>query len=849
MTREAVGGSEGEGALVAARLESFRARLAPGAGPEPRVTLFPVRHHSPACAWHLREWIREHRPASVVVEGPSSLSDLVPLLLDAGTRPPVAVYTHYVDRTRKLVAADPGDPLDGPGRYVAYYPFCVHSPEWVALREGREVGARLRFADLEYPAQLVDDLALGEGRGSGRYRVVSLLQERGLLRGRYVEELARRRGCRGPEELWDRLFENGPREDPEAFRLRLASYCFMGRVVEGEEAAAAEGHLRRERAMARGIREELVACEGPVLVVAGGFHLAGLLDCLELPAGKLKARRGEVLRAAARDVAQALVRYAEPQLDALGGYGAGMPGAGYRRRFWERLEQGQGLGEALASVCEEVYLEVGRRGESGEGWARTPGDRIAALEQARGLASLRGLAGPGLSELLDGATSAFVKQELEGPGDPVLRPLWKTLTGNAVGEVPDASGLPPLVDDFRSLARRHRLPLEPGEGRHLDLDLYRKEADRERSRFLHAVTSLGVPFGDRTGGPDFARGRGLHLLHEHWEVRWSPRTEAELVPVSVFGASVREAATNRLLEDLRELEAQGRGRRAGAAVALLLRALSMGLHDQLDNLVERARAHVEGDSSLPGLVQALRALVQLAVAWEPLGGAGLPRLEALGSLTYQRAVGAVRALVDAPSEQAEEAMAALVELHEVGAVRPDLDRDLLGSALEDLLAGRPGGVLGGASVGLLHQLGRLPETEVVSRLEGELQGTREDLEQQVGFARGLMAAARELLWSLPELLASLDGLVAEVEEEDFLRLLPGLRLAFSDLTPRQTDRVGEAVAQRHGRDRLQGLRLRGVDPELLGYHRGLEEELRAFLVEQEGEGPGAGADSRGGELS
>ena len=32
-----------------------------------RVTYFPVRHHSPACAAHLQRWIAAHRPAAVLV--------------------------------------------------------------------------------------------------------------------------------------------------------------------------------------------------------------------------------------------------------------------------------------------------------------------------------------------------------------------------------------------------------------------------------------------------------------------------------------------------------------------------------------------------------------------------------------------------------------------------------------------------------------------------------------------------------------------------------------------------------------------------------------------------------------
>ena len=53
----------------------------------------PVRHHSPACALALQAMLRELRPAAVLVEGPDSFDTLLPLLLDARTRPPVAILS------------------------------------------------------------------------------------------------------------------------------------------------------------------------------------------------------------------------------------------------------------------------------------------------------------------------------------------------------------------------------------------------------------------------------------------------------------------------------------------------------------------------------------------------------------------------------------------------------------------------------------------------------------------------------------------------------------------------------------------------------------------------------------
>src|SRR6185312_4552169 len=58
---------------------------------------FPVRHHSPAVARHLRAAIRARKPKLVLIEGPAHASDLIKYVVDAKTKPPVALYSSFRD--------------------------------------------------------------------------------------------------------------------------------------------------------------------------------------------------------------------------------------------------------------------------------------------------------------------------------------------------------------------------------------------------------------------------------------------------------------------------------------------------------------------------------------------------------------------------------------------------------------------------------------------------------------------------------------------------------------------------------------------------------------------------------
>jgi hypothetical protein len=255
-----------------------------------RLCYFPIRHHSPACAAHLRRWVLARRPASVLVEGPASFTAHVPFLVDERCTCPVALYTTFVDKRGRLAGKEQeegqavGEGLFGPPRFAAYYPFCDYSPELVALRTGHAAGARLRFIDLEYAEMVLARLATEPDAEREAVRVDSLAADPHLRHSEYIQALARRLGCRDFNELWDQLFEaSWDALDTDAFIDRLAAYCAMARLDYTPEALRRDGTTAREACMAAAVRDELARNEaegrsGPVLVVTGGFHTVALPD-------------------------------------------------------------------------------------------------------------------------------------------------------------------------------------------------------------------------------------------------------------------------------------------------------------------------------------------------------------------------------------------------------------------------------------------------------------------------------------------------------------------------------------------------------------------------------------------
>jgi hypothetical protein len=765
---------------------------------------FPIRHHSPACSWHLARLIRELRPEVILVEGPVSFTPLIPTILDADTKAPIAIYTHFIDTGRKLYKPAENEPDLGPARFAAYYPFCDYSPELVALRVGQDVGARLLFIDLDYAEQVLAEHTATEQ--IGKPRVESLMEERHLQSSAYLNALAQRSGCRDFNEMWDHLFEsNFPTRSTESFVRELATYCYFARHDASADSLQADGTIARERAMASVIREEKSSRESdrPVLVVTGGFHTVAL----PLLVGADSKRSSSQLQPPG-SVQQALIRYSFESLERLNGYASGMPSPDYYNRLWQKLSADKLAPQA--EVATELLIEIGeltRRKDMQT--ALSTADEIAALQQAQLLAAVRGHPGPTREDLLDGVRSCFVKGSMDAEGTVLMGLVGHVLTGKSIGDVPAGAGVPPIVSSFRKEAERARLDISDSLKRRVSLEIYRREVHRRTSRFLHCLRFLSVPFAAVVAGPDFVTGRGLERIHEHWQYAWSPMTEGGLVEVAVYGSTIEEAAINRLRETIVQLEDEGKGRSANAAVSMLIQACRMGLHRHTGDLLSLIAGKIGEE---PSFVQAVGAANQLLLLWqsrEPLEAHSLKEVPALLQASYLRSCYLMSDLGNCPETELAAALDSLCSIRELFAAGSELnllDEELFWQTAETILKTNnhnhaPYSTVCGAIAGLLFSSGRMDQARLDELVVGNLIGIT-DSQKRVGFLRGLLKTCREAAWQNLRLVNSLNEIIGNWEEAEFISALPSLRLALSELTPRETDKVAARVAGLHGRTEL-----------------------------------------------
>ena len=736
------------------------AGLIPPVELDARVVYFPIRHHSPACAWHVDRLIRDWQPDTVLIEGPRDATALVPLLLHAETRLPVAIFTTYIKRGKE----------HPPEHYAAYYPFCDYSPEYAAIAAATAAGAQVKFIDLTFPEQIAC-------RQWPDGTVQSLLDERYLCHSRFLQAACRRAGVRDADDLWDHLYEDDYQRLPTAeFMRNVLAYCALARQDYTTEMLQAEGCLAREQAMAAAIAGE----SGRVIVVTGGFHTVAL--------PQTKAVAPKALTIAAEDALVVLTRYSFDLLDRLNGYSSGMPSPEFYQRRWE----GQDI--------PRLIVDIGRRIRE-QGGEVSADDEINALAQATRLAALRGHRSPSREDLLDGIRTSFIKGAVDVEGVLVLTHARTVLAGARVGAVPKTAGLPPLVWDFRETATRFRLNLDGLENSTTTLDLYRKKQHRLISRFLHRLRYLNTPFAVCERGPDFVRGEFLDRMHEVWNYRWSPMTESHLIEMAMFGSTLEQAAIARLWAAFSAAEEAGQAGRASQATALIMEACRMGLHRQAQQLLEKTQELIAQDAHFPALVAALNDLLLLQHLREPLDAGEITGLPELATTAFRRACFLLPQAGSMPEEEEEEMLEALNSLDAArrALAADDEDADLFRQGLQQVIdAAESNTVLRGGAVGVMAGNGWMTHDTVLRHLAGHLASACDDGTAGVKFIRGLLASYRSLLWQAPEIVTGITAVLQQWDEAHFLKHLPLLRLTFSTLTPRECDRVAQFLAMHLG---------------------------------------------------
>jgi hypothetical protein len=758
---------------------------------------FPIRHHSPACSYHLLRAIDDYKPDIILIEGPESGNPLMAVLTDPATEPPVSLYCTYENEH---------------GRTACYYPLLSYSPEYVAMKEAARRGIPARFIDLDYYHDLLPEVKEQRGRSA---------QDESMLAGsEFISRLCEKTNSRSFDELWEKVFEiGGLAATTDAFVRDVFTYCTLSRMCYSDKRLRASGDLAREARMREHIAQDAAQYKR-VLVVTGGFHTYGLIEEAAQrepgPAADDEAgRSGESFRQQLYPMV-----YTFEEADRLNGYASGMPYVNYYELIWKTVLGGKP--EPYGRTAIGLLAALARKLRDGQEHVSTS-DAIEAYSMIQGLAALRGKREGGVYELLDATLSAFVKGERTLATEKPLEELSALLTGDRIGVVAQNPFSIPIVENFKELCAESGLQIKTTGKRKKVLELYGKPAHRRMSQLLQCASFLVPDFAACVSGPDWIAGRDMNLVRETWVYAYSSRVEARLIESSLYGGTVREAAARKLEEMLQEVPDHHSSEYAKA----LLRALLMGLQHTAGRLYEQLQGALRQDGNFLSLCQTLTILNRVQQHGRMLGLEADEQLPQLVLEAYNNAVDKLMRL-DRANETEHPAIIQGLKLLAMLAGSPgqrfkdETFRGYLNELLED--HGLPP-QLEGVCVAIAISLGDRTQQDLVRRARGYVRGTPEQAKQTALYLQGVFAIARDAFLYDDALLQELHFMIGELPYEDFIRMIPELRLAFTYFTPMETSLIAERVAGMYQTDPAM-LARPPIDEATLIQARALDEAIR-----------------------
>ncbi|HEU4558412.1 MAG TPA: DUF5682 family protein [Longimicrobium sp.] len=773
------------------------------------VHVFGIRHHGPGSARSLLRALESLAPDLVLVEGPPEADALLALAAHGEMQPPVA-----------LLVYDPADP-----RRAVYYPFAVFSPEWQAIRYAIGAGVPVRFCDLPMSHQLVpvsadgdreadEDREVDESTAAPNGSPVSEDEDRETasadpavasataeadssagagrspsadpadasaedgdaaesieqVREDPLNWLARAAGQEDGERWWEQLVEHR-RGDAGLFDAVLEAMAALR-----DELALPEPLRERQREayMRQQIRAAERAGHQRIAVVCGAWHVPALVReaAVKDDAALLKGLPRTKLAAT-------WVPWTYGRLAFDSGYGAGVTSPGWYHHLWETQgDDAEGVGIRWLTRCAQLLR--------GEDLSASTAQVIDAARLAGSVAALRGMALPGLAELNQAADAVFWGG---GAGDGVSLPLRliheRLVVGERLGAVPAETPAVPLQQDLAREQKRLRMLPEAGE-RVLELDL-RREIDLDRSRLLHRLRLLGLPWGrdQRVRGK-----RGT--FHEHWRLRWQPEFAVRVIEAAVWGNTVAEAA-----------DAFVRGEADGAdalppLTGLLERTLLAELPGAARHLIARIDAEAARAADLRHLMGALPPLAEV-LRYGDVRGTDTEMLgHVVDGLVARTAIGLPLACASLDDAAAEQMAGAISGVHgAVTLLQREHHRELWTDAL--LRVANGAGVHGrvqGRVVRLLLELGAIGADEAGRRM-GVALSPAAGPDAAAAWVEGFLAGSGLVLLHDARLFGILDGWLAGLDGDAFTQLLPLLRRTFSTFEAGERRGIGE-LARRGG---------------------------------------------------
>lgn len=726
------------------------------------IIYFPVRHHSPACSYHIKKIIDEYSPDCVLIEGPSDADDLIEILKDTEqVRPPICIYSSFDDKN--------GAVSEECEKYRAYYPFLEYSPELIAIRYSAQNNIDSHFIDLSYQGQILNvpeqkkTYEFYNDNSSDYYRLV-----------------AEKSGCRSFGEFWERYFETAAFEKSSADFVKSVFMlgAYMRKLSNPDML-----NSYREFFMKNKIKEYQKKYN-KIMVIAGAFHICGLTE--DSKAEKLKLKKPP-----ASQCGNYIMPYSFAETDSRSGYGAGIPFPAFYSKVWETLNNNE---QKPYDKCVADFIITASRHARKKQPVSLP-DETQALYMAKELAALRDKSQAGAYELLDGAAAAFVKGDINSSAAFEIDFLMKIMTGMGAGTIKlndeNAELIPPCAVDFLAKCKTFRINTGNVAIQNITLDVVKNPKHYAKSCFLHQMDFLGTGFCKCEKGPDYVNNRNTSLVREIWTARFSSDVMAKLIDLSVYGSSVEELCINLLKKDFANcITAETVGK-------FLLKIYVLGLSDKLGFYLDDSMKIILSDNDFISECSLISSLNKLIVLQKQITADENKKAAELLKTAFEIAMYRLNDVKSADNI-AEEICEGIKIMYSISSDYEYCPRETFLNEISAAANSDSAPEVFGACIALSFKSGKISQTECCDSIENYMLSA--NFEDAARFLVGLIYLGRDIIFTNIDVLLSIDNAVSQMTPEEFMEILPVMRRGFTEFLPTETSRISKTITSHYNAD-------------------------------------------------
>jgi hypothetical protein len=731
-------------------------------------------------------------PDCILLEGPPDAAEVLALAADEEMKPPVALLLHETGNPQRAI----------------YYPLAVFSPEWQTIQFGLKQNVPIRFMDLPQAIQMgiaADEEAKtkaseaaqtppaeseteGESGSSaeedepeaGPEAPPSPDEIRAFLNRDPISYLAQAAGYNDSERWWEHMVEH--RQDSadifaailEAMTaLRDAAIQSQLSILEPEREAQREAWMRQTIRAAQKEGFQRIA------VVCGAWHAPVLA---RMPPAKEDAA---VLKSLPKvKVTATWIPWTYSRLAYASGYGAGIASPGWYD-FLFRLPS-QTLSRSTLSrstspsaVATRWLAKVAHLLRAEDLDASSAGV-IEAVRLAESLAAVRGRPLPGLPELNEATQTVLCF----GDSLPLEIIRHKLIISERLGAVPESTPAVPLAQDLAREQKRLRLKPE-ALASDLKLDL-REPMALDRSRLLHRLNLLALPWGEIQRGPARAQG----TFWELWRLEWEPEYAVKLIEAGVWGNTILAAASARVKNDADVAPD------LPALTSLLDATLLADLPEAAERVMARLQAEAAVAADVAHLMGALPPLANILRYGNVRQTDAVMVRAVVDGLVARICIGLPGACGSLNDEAAAEMFDKILATHAALVLLQDAAHLEMWQAVLRQLADSPNlhGLIAGRACRLLLEGKQIDAAEAARRLSLAL-STANAPAQAAGWVEGFLRGSGLLLLLDDALWQVIDDWVAGLTPLHFDAVLPLLRRTFATFEAGERRQMGERVAR------------------------------------------------------